>query len=158
MNETRRKFLRAGAVSALFAGLTLVPSKLLFGQKRRKAEGFGPAHDAKTDPVFFFNAEAFAAYLGSEFLFDAGSGRSRNVLARLDKVTDSQSEMRARRDATHEGQCFTLHFSAPAAKRAAQQGTYRVEHAALGRFSLFLVPGPARGGSVPYVAVINQLA
>lgn len=153
MNVTRRKFLRAGAVSALFAGLTLAPSKLVFGQQKSKN-----APPQETDPAFSFDAAAFAPYLGSEFMLAAG-GRGRATAARLELVSDLQKDMRERRVATHDGQCFALVFSAPAPKRATpQQGTYRVEHASLGRFSLFLVPGPARAGSVTYEAVINRLA
>ena len=156
MNATRRKFLRAGAVSALFAGLTLVPSKMIFGQKKRK-----PATpDAPTggDPVFSFNASTFTPYVGSEFLL-AATARGRATAARLERVSDFQQDMRDRSVATHGGECFSLVFSAPVPKRAApQQATYRVEHAALGRFSLFLVPGPARDGSVTYEAVVNRLA
>lgn len=157
MNVTRRKFLRAGAVSALFAGLTLAPSKLIFGQKKRT-----PAiPDAPTggDPVFSFNASTFMPYVGSEFLLAAVARRGRATAARLERVADLQQDMRERSVATHGGECFSLVFSAPAPKRAApQQATYGVEHAALGRFSLFLVPGPARDGSVTYEAVINRLA
>lgn len=156
MNATRRKFLRAGAVSALFAGLTLAPSKLIFGQKKREA--VSPAASPDRDPVFSFNASTFAPYVGSEFLLAAGT-RGRATTARLELVSDLQQGMRDRRVATHDGECFSLVFTAPAPRRGApQQATYRVEHAALGRFSLFLVPGPARGGSVTYEAVINRLA
>lgn len=153
MNVTRRKFLRAGAVSALFAGLNLAPSKLIFGQKKNK-----PATpDTPSDPVFSFNASAFAPHVGSAFML-AATARGRQTAARLERVSDLQQDMRERRVSTHGGECFSLVFSAPAPKRAApQQATYRVEHAALGRFSLFLVPGPARDGSVTYEAVVNRL-
>lgn len=154
MNVTRRKFLRAGAVSALFAGLTLAPSKLIYGQKNRK-----PATpDAPPDPFFSFNASTFTPYVGSEFLLAAGA-RGRATAARLERVSDFQQDMRERHAATHGGECFSLVFSTPVPKRATPvQATYRVEHAALGRFSLFLVPGPPRDGSVTYEAVINRLA
>lgn len=156
MNATRRKFLRAGAVSALFAGLTFAPSKLIFGQKQRKPAA--PDAPTESDPVFSFNASTFTPYVGSEFLL-AANARGRATAARLELVSDHQQDLRERRVATHDGECFSLVFSAPASKRnVPQQATYRVEHAALGRFSLFLVPGPARGGSVTYEAVINRLA
>ena len=154
MNVTRRKFLRAGVVSALFAGLTLAPSKLIFGQKKSKPAT--PAAPPDSDPVFSFNESTFTPYVGSEFMLGA---RGRATSARLELVSDLQKDMRDRQVPTHDGECFALVFTAPAPKRdAPQQGTYRVEHAALGRFSLFLVPGPSRDGSVTYEAVINRLA
>ena len=156
MNATRRKFLRAGAVSALFAGLTLAPSKLIFGQKRRRQAS--PAAPPDSDPVFSFNASTFTPYVGSKFLLAAGA-RGRMTAARLERVSDLHQGMRERHVATHKGECFSLVFAAAAPQRnAPQQGTYRVEHVALGRFSLFLVPGPARDGSVTYEAVVNRLA
>lgn len=156
MNVTRRKFLRAGAVSTLFAGLTLAPSKLILGQNKRQPAT--PDNPTGSDPVFSFDASTFTPHVGSEFLL-AATARGRAVSARLERVSDLQQGMRERRLATHDGECFSLVFSAPAPKRAApQQATYRVEHAALGRFSLFLVPGPARDGSVTYEAVVNRLA
>ena len=155
MNVTRRKFLRAGAVSALFAGLTLAPSKLIFGQKKRKPAA--PNAPTESHPAFSFNASTFAPYVGSEFML-AATARGRGTAARLERVSDFQQDMRERRAATHGGECFSLVFSAPAPKRAApQQATYRVEHAALGRFALFLVPGPVLDGSVTYEAVVNRL-
>jgi uncharacterized protein DUF6916 len=155
MNVTRRKFLRAGAVSALFAGLTLGPSKLTFGQKKHKNAPPFPPPDS--DPVFSFNAATFTPYVGTEFLLAAGA-RGRRMAARLELVSDLQQDMRDRQVATHGGECFALIFRASALKRAPGQDVYRVEHAALGRFSLFLVPGPARDGLVAYEAVINRLA
>lgn len=152
MNVTRRKFLRAGVVSSLFAGLALAPSKLIFGQK--KPGKSAPPSDST--PVLNFDTATFVPYVGSEFLLAAGG---RTTAARLERVSDFQQDMRDRRVATHDGQCFSLVFSAPSPKRAEpRQGIYRVDHAALGRFSLFLVPGPARDGSVTYEAVINRLA
>ena len=154
MNATRRKFLRAGAVTALFAGLTLAPSKLIFGQKKRKTAT--PAAAPDSDSVFHFNVSTFAPYVGSEFVLAA---RGRATTARLERVSDLQQDLRERRVSTHGGECFSLVFAAPAPKRGAPpQDTYRIEHGALGRFSLFLVPGPARDGSVTYEAVINRLA
>jgi hypothetical protein len=41
---------------------------------------------------------------------------------------------------------------------ALPQGTYRMEHPALGSFQLFLVPGgPDKYGAQSYVAIINRL-
>lgn len=157
MNVTRRKFLRAGAVSALFAGLTLAPSKLAFGQKKQRKPAT-PDAPTQSDPVFSFNASTFAPYVGSEFML-AATARGRATGARLERVSDFQQDLRKRRLATHGGECFSLVFSAPAPKRGVpQQATYRVEHAALGRFALFLVPGPVSDGSVTYEAVVNRLA
>jgi hypothetical protein len=55
------------------------------------------------------------------------------------------------------GECFSLVFRGPAGV-ALDQRTYRVEHGALGDFSLFLVPiGQADDGRQELEAVVNRL-
>lgn len=56
--------------------------------------------------------------------------------------------------ASREG--FTLNFSGPSADPF-KQGTYTVEHAALGTSQIFLVPARSTGSNQPYDAVFNRL-
>jgi Domain of unknown function (DUF6916) len=56
------------------------------------------------------------------------------------------------------GACFSLLFRGPS-DAPLEQRTYRVEHAALGEFPLFLVPlGPNADGAQELEAVVNRLA
>ena len=55
------------------------------------------------------------------------------------------------------GECFSLTFRT-CAEAAIGQGTYRIEHAKLGAFQLFVVPKPADGHGRCMEAVFNQLA
>ena len=156
MNVTRRKFLRAGSVCALSAGLGLSPSKLVLGQSKLRSPRFDTPYESKTNPVFYFNRETFAPHVGTEFRFYQ-KGASKGYGLRLDEVLDRQAQLKARRLRAHDGECFSLYFRGPASKDLVQ-GTYRMEHGALGRFSLFLVPGAADSKGVVYEAVINHLA
>lgn len=157
MNPTRRKFLQAGSACALFAGLGLKPSLLALGQSKRKGGGHDLPHEAKTDPVFYFNRETFAPYVGMEFQMSQKGARKGYGL-RLEEVTDRQAQLKARRLKAHAGECFSLYFRGPASKDL-PQGTYRLRHAALGEFSLFLVPGrDEASGTTTYEAVVNHLA
>ncbi len=55
------------------------------------------------------------------------------------------------------GECFSLVFRGPA-EVPLDQRTYRVGHAVLGDFPLFLVPlGPCEGGGQQLEAVVNRL-
>lgn len=162
MNVTRRKFLRAGSVCALAAaGLGLSPSQLVFGQSklnRPGGKGFDIPYESKTDRVFYFNRETFAPHVGTDFrLFQKGARKGYGL--RLETVFDNQAQLKSRRLKAHDGECFSLYFRGPASKDL-PQATYRLEHAALGTFSLFLVPGRAdeSAGVVVYEAVINHLA
>ena len=105
MNVTRRKFLRAGSVCALFAGLGLSPSKLALGQLKRKSPRFEVPYESKTNPVFYFNRETFAPYVGTDFrLYQKGARKGYGL--RLEEVFDRQAQIRARRLRTHDGECF----------------------------------------------------
>jgi len=55
------------------------------------------------------------------------------------------------------GECFSLIFRGPS-DASLDQRTYRVEHASLGDFPLFLVPlGPTADGAQALEAVVNRL-
>ncbi|MCA1633542.1 MAG: hypothetical protein LC802_07450 [Acidobacteria bacterium] len=155
MNLTRRNFLRAGTVSALLAGLNLSPARRVFGQtKSRGGGGFAIPYEAKIDPAFYFTRETFAPYVGSSFrLTTRAKGAAFDMT--LVSVFDFQAQARARKSKTHGGECFSLTFRA-GERDTVSQGTYKFSHAALGRFSLFVVPGKADGATT-YEAVINHL-
>jgi hypothetical protein len=156
MNVTRRKFLRAGSVCALFAGLGLSPSELVLGQSKRKNPRFEVPYESKTNPVFYFNRETFAPHVGTDFRFYQKGARKGYGL-RLEEVFDRQAQLKARRLRAHDGECFSLYFRGPASKDL-PQGSYRMQHGALGVFTLFLVPGRPDSEGVVYEAVINHLA
>lgn len=157
MNLSRRNFLRAGTVSALLAGLNLSPANLVFGQtKSRGASGFAVPYEAKTEPMFYFTRETFAPYLNSTFRLATRAKTSFD--ATLVSVFDHQALALKRKTKTHAGECFSLTFRA-GARDTVSQGTYKFSHAALGRFSLFVVPGESDSdGATTYEAVINHLA
>jgi len=158
MNVTRRKFLKAGSACALLASCGLNPSQLVFGQSGGNnpgPNGYAIPHQCMTDRVFYFNRETFAPHVGPDFRFYQKGARKGYGL-RLEGVFDNQAQLKSRRLAAHDGECFSLFFRGPASKDL-PQATYRFEHASLGVFSLFVVPGRAESGSVLYEAVINHL-
>ena len=162
MNVTRRKFLRAGSACALLAGLGFDPSNLVYGQSKRTPPGHKKVYDipyeSKTDRAFYFNRDTFAPHVGTDFrLFQQGARKGYGL--RLETVFDNQAQLKSRRLKAHGGECFSLYFRGPASEDL-PQATYRLEHAALGTFSLFLVPGRVdeSAGVVVYEAVINHLA
>jgi hypothetical protein len=157
MNFSRRTFLRAGTVSALLAGLNLSPANLVFGQSKSPgAGGFAIPYEAKTEPTFYLTRQSFVPYVGSPFRL---ATRAKGVVfdATLVSVFDFQEQARARKTKTHGGECFALTFRA-GERETVSQGTYKFSHAALGRFSLFVVPGKSDADGTIYEAVINHLA
>jgi hypothetical protein len=156
MNVTRRKFLRAGTVSALLAGFGLKPPQLVFGQSVTDAYGgYAVPYEAQTNPVYYFNQETFQPYVGTEFVVEGGRLLDLKSM-RLTGITDWQARLRAGRLRTHRGECFSLHFQS-GSRALAPPRTYWLGHASLGKFQLFITGQTAAGGCV-YEAVINHLA
>lgn len=161
MNITRRSFLRAGSISALIAGLNLSTARLVFGQEKGAHAAKGLAvvpYEAKTQPEFYFTPDTFSQYLNSTFRLARGKGVAFD--ATLVDVSDtrlkSQASARALKSKVYEGQCFSLTFLA-GGHDTVSQGTLKFNHPALGRFSLFVVPGATSPEGTRYAAIINHI-
>jgi hypothetical protein len=99
-----------------------------------------------TDPdAHIYRHSTYVPLVGSSFDIERPGGE--HVAVELVDATSLPSS----------GECFSLLFRAPTGV-ALDQRTYRVEHAALGEFPLFLVPlGPGDNGAHQFEAVINRL-
>src|SRR5216684_4246971 len=120
MPNSRRKFLKAGVLAAVFAA---VPLKTALGQdwKNRDGnpgDGTSPALQ-NNDPLASYTKAAFLSYLNSVFQLDTGF----NVVAvTLLKVDDMP--------APKGGECFSLLFRG--GSLALRQDTYTLVHPSLG--------------------------
>jgi Domain of unknown function (DUF6916) len=140
---SRRTFIKAGALAAIVAGISLKPGLLVFAQEPSVAL-------PTSDPLSNFTQATFEQYLNSIFTL---RGRT-PVEITLTKVEDT---LPAKVSRTAGRESFTLHFVGGGV--ALPQDTYVIDHAALGTFKLFLVPaGSDDNGAQRYVAVINRLA
>lgn len=155
MSITRRKFLRAGSLVALSAAVPLKGALLVFGQGTLKGGGQGNPGDRLTsqnpsDLLASYSKSAFSSYLNSIFRLYTGYSSVDVALVQVNDMEPAVKGMSA------GGECFSLLFVGGSVALA--QGTYRVEHPALGSFQLFLVPGgPDKYGAQSYVAIINRL-
>jgi hypothetical protein len=145
LSISRRKFLRAGTLVALAAAIPLnsvVAQELI---------DLNPAEFAQ-DPLTNYTKSTFEQYLNSIFRLSGSIYQPVDVT--LIEVTDM---MPANTRSEPGRECFTLLFRGESI--ALPQGTYTVEHAALGRFGLFLVPaGTDARGVQAYLATINRLS
>jgi len=144
MSESRRKFLKAGLLAALFAA---APVKNLFGQTWKERDGNpGETPPIQNDPLANYSKAAFVSYLNSIFVIHSVSGPVEVTLSKVDDMT-----------APKGGECFSLLFRG--GKTALRQDTYVLVHPALGTFKLFLVPaGSDQNGAQMYLATINRLS
>jgi hypothetical protein len=134
MALSRRKFLGVAAGTAAAAGGVQLLRTTVFDD-----DGTAAAPDS----------ERFRSAVGTTFNFrvDALS----TVPMRLAGVDDAPADPRV---GELTGEAFTLAFESTKRGRASfGQGTYAVQHAALGRFPLFVAP---ERGTGTYAAVINR--
>ena len=137
---SRRQLLRGGlfGLGALVA-VSSWPSLLGLASKARVAAELTSA--------------SFASQLGTTFRVRVEPNRS--VDLKLVQVTHLPRPTGGVVPASgREG--FILQFTGPSANPF-KQGTYTVEHSALGTSQIFLVPARSTGSAQPYEAVFNRL-
>lgn len=145
MAVSRRIFIKAGTLAAVAAGVFLKPGVLALGQDLVDQIGA----PAVTDPLANYNQATFAQYVNSIFRLRGPAV----VDVTLTKVEDTLPVKTSRAGGRES---FALFFRGGSVQLP--QNTYIVEHAALGTFQLFLVPGGAdENGAQAYTAIINRL-
>ena len=144
MSDSRRRFLKAGIMAAMFAAL---PLKNVFGQSWKERDGNpGETPITQNDPLGNYSKASFTSYLNSIFQLQTSIGI---IDVTLTKIEDMP--------APKGGECFSLLFRG--GNRPLPQDTYMVTHPSLGNFALFLVPaGSDQNGSQAYLATMNRLS
>lgn len=132
MATSRRNFLKTGSLGLICAGLPGALAKVVVGQPGV----VGRLSQAYATSLPNFTREMFAPHLHTTFRVKTGSTA---VDLSLTRITDLKALARVpSRIAGKES--FSLLFVAPGEAASLGQDTYSIEHASLGRFSLFLVP------------------
>jgi hypothetical protein len=166
MSNSRRHFLKTGAMAALFVGAPF--SQLVKGQRRTGVRaGFGdrfqiPAQ-SEYDPLFFLRRSSFAPYVNSSFVVRSSTSKLSKAatltLVSVDgpRATSKVSKMaQAAVVESADLDSFSLLFRS-SARSGLSQDVYDVHHEALGNMRLLLVPvvSKERNGFF-YEAVINR--
>ena len=156
MSVSRRSFIRSAAVCALTTGALLRTPLAAFGQAAGTAFDFPIPYEATTSPVFHYTRATFDPYLNG--IFVAAGGRSRTVELQLVAIHDytPPSGVLLNTKAYRRADCFSLLFRS-AAPLSQLSSIHTLEHAALGKFDLFMTDSVGRGGYF-YEAVINHVA
>lgn len=154
MSVTRRSFLKAGALTALSAGLALNHAGPALAQTADASQDFPVSHEAKTDPVFYYKKATFDPYLNTTFRARARGGVVELVLVKIaDTSAPARSKLTRRARPTES---FSLLFRA-SGPLSAITTIHTLEHDALGKFSLYLVRASApESDELYYEAVINH--
>lgn len=151
MVVSRRSFMKRGSLVFLATGISLGSADRIFADDANFKYG-EPVQDA--DPAQFNYAKAaFLPHVSTVFriFYPDSSKILATTLVSISDIGPVSDQPEAGRES------FVLKFRGTEA--LLRQATYRIEHAVLGRFELFLVPaGKNKQGTYYYCqAVINRL-
>jgi hypothetical protein len=158
MKATRRSFLRSGAITVLMAGVALDMIPSVFAQSNQHPDptkDFTVPFEAQQSPIFYFKRETFQPYVGGIFKVRAGV---KSVEMTLENVRGCDPTVQAAKvtKKSRPSDCFALVFSSPEALTDLTT-IYDVEHAALGKFALFMTRREGPGKTYLYEAVFNRV-
>lgn len=150
MTITRRRFIRNLGIAAI-AAVSLNSSPGIFGQTLL-ADGLFPVPpESFSDPLNYLTRAHFEPFVDT-FVQVRLSEKKR---IQLQLIEVSELKHRANEKMSLRGESFSLLFQDTRTARLPQD-VYRIEHAALGEFSLLLVPTGIKGNR--YEAIINRIA
>ena len=154
MSLSRRKFLQAGAVAAIASGTPLSMNALASVAKTSNA-GLSKASTlaASSNSVNHMSRAQFAAQLNTTFFIRSTGAHELPV--RLVEIEDRVPEHLQDLAALRGKECFSLAFRGPS--KNIKQDTYRIRHAALGEFDLFIGTVNNKKHGRIYEAIINHL-
>lgn len=158
MSVSRRKFIRAGTLTALSAGLIFEGAQSVFAQKKvpdRPVLKFEVPPEAQENPILYYNHSTFEPYVGGSFF--GRDARGRAIELKLLRVTRYKARAASRLSTApaRETESFSLTFDA-SAPLPPFTSIHVIEHAVLGKFDLFLQRS-GDNGQIIYQAVINHL-
>ena len=142
MSLSRRKFLRAGTLVAISAG---IPSKSLAARTVSQLSSFLP-----TNNHLYLNRESFSRHLNTKFSFAHKELQGFSV--KLIEVNDLTPKAMA----SSGKECFAVVFIGPR-NAPLRQETYAVTHESLGKFDMLVVPIASHHEGVYYEAIFNRL-
>jgi hypothetical protein len=148
MSLSRRKFLRAGTLVAISAG---IPLRTLVAETLSQPSSFLPAN-TQLNAGLYLNRETFSRYLNTKFSFSHEAVEA--VAVKLIEVNDLTPNTVGPAAAGKE--CFALVFRG-SHNAPLRQETYTVTHESLGKFDMLVVPIARNKEGVYYEAVFNRL-
>lgn len=144
-------------MTVVLTGLALDSIPRAFAQQLRKhdpARDFEVSYEAKQSPAFHFKRETFQPYIGGAFKLSAAANSVDATLVGVRDCTPSAKSAKVTKR-SRPSDSFALVFRADG-KLTDLTTIYDVEHAALGKFALFLTHRDGPGSTHFYEAVFNH--
>lgn len=145
MSLSRRKFLRAGTLVAITAG---IPLRTLVAETLSQPSALLPTK-RHLNSASNLNREVFSRYLNTKFSFSHQAVEG--VRVKLIEVNDLTPKT-----AAAGRECFGVVFIGPR-NAPLRQETYAVSHESLGKFDMLVVPIASHKEGVYYEAIFNHL-
>ena len=143
-------------MTVLVTGLALDALPRAFAQQVRKhdpAQDFQVSDESKQEAAYSFKRETFQPYLHGVFKLSAGANSVEATLVSVRDCTPNPKQKTTRK--ARQSDSFALVFRAEG-KLTDLTSIYDVEHAALGKFPLFLTRRDGPQGKYFYEAVFNH--
>jgi hypothetical protein len=144
-------------MTVLTTSIALGAVPLAFGQDRAQpnpALDFQIPFQAKQAPTFYFKRETFEPYVGGVFSARAGAHSIDMTLMSVRDCTPSPKGNLLTKK-SRQADCFALDFRA-SGKLTDLTSIFNIEHAALGKFDLFMTRRDGPRGTFFYEAVFNH--
>ncbi|HEV7892143.1 MAG TPA: hypothetical protein VGP08_15970 [Pyrinomonadaceae bacterium] len=144
-------------MTLLLAGvaLDLIPTAFAQGNPQHDPnKDFPVPFEAQQSPLFYFKRETFQPYVGGIFKVSAGAKTVEMKLERVRGCAPTTQALKVTKK-SRTSDCFALEFSSAGALTDLTT-IYDVEHAALGKFALFMTRRDGPGGKYEYEAVFNH--
>ena len=145
----RRKFLASSLFFGASAALIAADIRSVLA-----AQNDDIPIESQKNPLFMFTAATFEPYIGG--YFQTRNARGQLIALKLLKVETFQAKNRLTSRAV-DTKSFSLLFSSEE-RLPAFTSIYRIEHAALGEFDLFLSRRTGQNGELFYEAVFNHIS
>lgn len=157
MKATRRSFLKSGAITVLMAGMALemIPSVFAQSGPPDPTKDVPVPFEAQQSPLFYFKRETFEPYVGGVFKVKAGAKSVEMTLESVRDTTPTAQGCKITKKPARPSEGFALTFRSPEALTDLTT-IYDVEHAALGKFALFMTRRDGPNGTYLYEAVFNH--
>ena len=157
MPVTRRSFLRSGATAILATAAVLQAAPAAFSQigaKHDPKRDFETPFEAQQRPTFLFTRETFQPYVGGTFRVSAGANGYDMTLIKV-RGNEISERGKGLTKKARQSDSFVLVFNSNG-ELTDLTTIYDVEHAALGKFVVFLTRRDNPDGGYFYEAVFNQ--
>jgi len=158
MANSRRDFIKKSAMAVVAAGIPIELSEIVFARSGNRSAGFAVPGASLNDPLMYLNRSSFEPYANSIFQVRASRYSANLNLIQVSSGNQHIQALKAKKASAtvvrESEERFALLFKAT---KSIPQEVYSVDHAALGKFRMLIVPVVNRDrGAFYYEAVINR--